>query len=160
MSGRKCLDEFQLKAAEFHDSDGARGHFFDAGDQRGTDVARQERFHTGDLQDVVNQRRGGGLSVGARNADQFAFEKSIGQFNFTPDRDALGARSEEEWIVGRHAGAGDNQVLGQESFLGVTAKFQYDAGFTQFCGDVAKFGFRSGFPSPSRWHCARRRRVP
>ena len=62
------------------------------------------------------KRRGRRFPVRSGDADQFAFQKPIRQFDLAPDRDALRARFRQKRIIGRHARARNDQVLRQERF--------------------------------------------
>src|SRR5215475_10453903 len=84
----KRFYQFELKATELCDCDRLVRCFLHNLNQRRADVAREKREKTGIPENVVNERSCRRLSVRTGNADQPAIQKSIGEFNLTPDYDS------------------------------------------------------------------------
>ena len=65
---------------------------FDHGGDRRADVAADLRRDAGLAQDVSDERGGGGLAIGAGDADGAALEERRGQFHFADHAHASSAR--------------------------------------------------------------------
>lgn len=142
--GSENIDEFELEAAEFGDGDGLVRGFADDGDERRADIAGENGGKTGVAKDVLDERGGGGFSVGAGDTDEAAVEKTIGELDFAPDGDAVGTRLLQQRRVSRNAGAGDDEVLIREQRFGLWAEKERDiCGAERLCG-FGKFGFGAG----------------
>jgi hypothetical protein len=83
--GVKFGDGFKLEAGEFQHVPLVRTGAFDHGGDWRADIAAHLRGDAGFAQDVSDQRGGGGLAVGAGNADGAAEQKRRGQLHFADD---------------------------------------------------------------------------
>ena len=154
-------DPLELKAAQLGHYAGVVGGAVDDADQRRADVAREQRVQAVGFKDVRNQRRSGGFSVGAGDADQgSAFvQEARGQFDFAPDGDLRAARGGQQRCVGGHPGAGDHQFLLIKDRGVMRAKMQLHTCGAQL-GGAGNFRFaaqiRGRHAGPAR--CAEKRR--
>ncbi len=87
----KGIDGFELKAADFGDGYAGVDRGFDQGQQRRADIAADQCGDVRGLQNVRDQRGGGGFAVRAGDGHEFAAQKAPGQLDFAPHRDAFGA---------------------------------------------------------------------
>ena len=97
--------------------------------------------NAGLLEDFADERRGGGLAVGAGDGEDLAFQEAGGEFEFADDGAAEVACLHQLGCIERHAGADDDEVLAAEGEQAVTAGFDVDA-FVEQGGNV--FGERFG----------------
>ena len=150
----ELFNQLQLKAAQFRDGYRSRIQHFHFRNQRRSHIACKIGTHRPGFQDVMNQRGRRGFAVRSRDANQLALQKPVRKFNFTPDRDALRFRQSQKRIVGRHAGAWDNQVLRKKRFFRMPAKFQSDSGRPQLRRRISQVTLSA------RFRCGHYRIVP
>ena len=93
-------------------------------DERHADVASDKGRKARSLEDLTQERRGGGLAVRSRYADQWLFEKPTRDLDFRDDRDSAPSRGLKLWQTPGYSGADHNQVLPEESLLAMSAEFQ------------------------------------
>ncbi len=138
----KCFDQLELKTAELDNSGGAFAGQRHARNQRRANVAGDHGGKTGHLQNVMNQRSSGGFSVGAGDADQAAVQKAVGELNLAPHGNALRACLLQQRSVGGNAGAGNDQVLLQQTAFRLAAQLKLHAFLAQAENVGPEFAFR------------------
>ena len=83
------------------------------------DIAAHLHRHAGFAQDVADQAGGGGLAVGAGNADGASLEEGRGEFHFADDGHAAAARVLERREIGGNIGREHDQFGGLEDLGGL-----------------------------------------
>ena len=108
--GFESYHRFELKAGEFQDDRGAgRGLCHQVRDGY-ADVAADKRGTPGVLEDVADKRGGGGLTIGAGDADDMALQLLRGKFEFAGNASAPGSGAFENRQFQRDAGRLNEQV--------------------------------------------------
>ena len=83
------------------------------------------------FENFADQRRRGGLAVGAGDRQYLAFKKARGQFEFADDGQAEVARLDQFGRIERHARADDDEVLAAEGEQAVAAGLDVDPLFEE-----------------------------
>ncbi len=102
------INRFQLEAADLRDGHDRVRRPFHQRKQRRADIAAYQRGNVRRLQNVREQRGGGGLSIRASDGDQLSAQITPGQFDFAPHWNALRAREFERPEFCRNARAHDD----------------------------------------------------
>ena len=127
--GMELLSGFQLEARYLEYRPAFVGAIVDERHNRDADVAANQGGQVASVENLAEQRGGGGFAIGAGDGERMALEKTRGKLQFADDRQAEVLDLHQLGSVKRHAGADHDQVLAAEGEQAVAAGFDHDARF-------------------------------
>ena len=127
----ELLGAFQLEARNLKHRPRCFSTLVDQRNHWHADVAAHQRGQAGLLQNLAQQRGGGGLAVRAGNGYDLPLRNRASQFQFADHRQAETLHLRQFGRFQRHAGAYHNQVLTPEGQQSMAASLHHDALFEQ-----------------------------
>ena len=128
----------ELKAARFHNVGRVRRRLVDLRAQRYADVAADEDLSPGGRQHPTDERRRGGLPLGAGNRDHRSADPTPCQLELADDLDAAPPRGIEHRLLDRHPRAGHDKVGRGERLRPMSAQLQRHAGVAEPIGALER----------------------
>src|ERR1700687_2735371 len=104
----ELADQFELKTAQFNNRHARIGGFFNAGDERRTNIAGKNRSKFSLLKNMGGEGRGGGLPIRTCDSHEPSAQEPASEFDLAPNCDALVLCRSQRGKIRRHTWAGNN----------------------------------------------------